>query len=129
LNRLKIIQVVNEANAVLPRYLINFAVQNRHSFGENIFVHIVILQNLSALQLDFSERGFAVLSGAFIQKSVLENQALRKSFRIVFESVNNFVSVNRRFIRRLIWRGDSFVRVDGRIVVHAQTVRRRAGFA
>ena len=76
---------------MLPGKLKQFAVQNGQAFGEILSRQLDLLEHLAGLQLHSAQTGLAVQTGAFEQRAINEDQALREGFRIVSKAADDFI--------------------------------------
>jgi hypothetical protein len=92
--------VIHESLVRLPRQLNQIATAVGQPFAEILGRQVVLLQNLSRLQVDKSDRRLPVLARTLIQMSIYENQPLRESPRIMGINVDHLVCIDAHRSRR-----------------------------
>src|SRR5271169_1478965 len=81
----EVAEVVNKSNLRLPSELNYFVVDEGNSFAKKLRRQVSSLNYLAGLQANLPQRGSAIETSAFVEKSITVCQPLRKSSRIVRE--------------------------------------------
>src|SRR6185312_5885610 len=77
------LRVEQEADVRLPRQVDDGVADGRRAFAEVFVGQVLLLHDLTGLQVDLAQRRAALLAGGLVQLAIPEEQALREGLRVV----------------------------------------------
>src|SRR5690606_31025946 len=100
---LEITEVIDKGSPLTPCQLIDLVVEYGNPLAEILPVEVVLLQDLTRGQVDLSEPGIVVVTlrpaGTFIEKAIVNREALSESSRVMRIFVHDLSGIFRYRIR------------------------------